>query len=142
MIAEHSAANDRLQAIAREKGIGVESSGVSETVKDEAVKFAERLAAVSGPTFDRAYLETEVVTHVKGNALIDHSLQPIVVDPDLERALADLLQSGAMHQEHAQRVLRDVRADGGSSSSESTSDASTSSTRDGGTPREAGSGTQ
>ncbi|MDF2693143.1 MAG: hypothetical protein K0S65_1526 [Labilithrix sp.] len=143
MIAEHSAANQRLQTLAGEKGIGTDSSDVNEKVKAESAKFAERMAAVSGPAFDRAYVETEIVAHVKGNAVIDHALQPIVVDPELERALADLLRSGALHQEHAQQVLRDLQADGGSSSSETSADASTStSTRDGGAQREAGSTAQ
>jgi putative membrane protein len=143
MIADHSAANERLQTLAREKGIGTDSSDVNEKLKAESAKFAERIAAVSGPAFDRAYVETEIVAHVKGNAVIDRSLQPIVVDPDLERMLADLLRSGASQQEHAQQILRDLRAEGGSSSSETSADASTStSTRDGGAQREAGSGTQ
>jgi len=58
MVADHSTANDELKAIAAREGLSV---ATSVGVKDEAVKL--KLDALSGETFDKAYMSSMVKDH-------------------------------------------------------------------------------
>jgi putative membrane protein len=137
MLTEHGAINERLQAIGRDKAIGADNSSVNETAKNDDAKFAERLGTTEGAAFDRAYIEAEIVAHVKAMSVIDHALKPTVVDQDLSQMLSELMVSGTNHREHAQQIMSALRAD----ASATRPDAGTT-TRDAGGQREGGAGTQ
>jgi putative membrane protein len=58
MVKDHSAANDKLSALAGGKGITLPTSG---SVKDMAVH--EKLKLESGDTFDKAYIKGQISAH-------------------------------------------------------------------------------
>lgn len=60
MVADHSKANDELKSIAQNKNITLPSELSS---KDKALR--DRLAKLSGASFDRAYMKAMVSDHVK-----------------------------------------------------------------------------
>jgi len=67
MVTDHSAANDKLTAIAQQQNLkpeGTKGTPPLEPDKDAKAK-SEQLAQMSGPDFDRAYMKQMVEDHQK-----------------------------------------------------------------------------
>lgn len=115
MLTEHTAAAERLKTLCQQKGLASEPSQSSADVEEDAESFTTRLEDRSGAAFDRAYVESEIMTHAKARSTIDHVLSNAVVDPDLRAMLDELREVAGAHLEHAQTVRRALLTDSGSS---------------------------
>ncbi len=111
MIAEHRAANDRLAALAEQKKITPEANPTSDVLKSEVDTVKGRLDPLTGPLFDKSYIEAQIVMHMKVRAIIDEVLTPTMVDPDLKGALADFRRSVEAHLLKAEGIRRDLGLD-------------------------------
>ena len=103
MVEDHSSANDRLQAIARENGFDL-PSGMGEKHKATI----NRLEKLSGAQFDRAYMQEMVKEHrhdidhfQKGASQLQH--------PDLKAFASNTLAALQDHLNHAERISGNER---------------------------------
>lgn len=110
MITDHGAATERLATLAQQKGIAPEANRVSDTLKSVADATKARLEGLSGAAFDKGYMDAQITSHVQARALIDGTLTPAMVDPDMKRALADLRATIEGHLLDAERIRRGLDA--------------------------------
>ena len=66
---------------------------------EDAESFASRLEDRTGAAFDKAYVESEIVAHVKARSVIDHVLTDVAVNPDLKAAIDEMRAAAATHLE-------------------------------------------
>ncbi len=111
MVTEHTATAQRLKTLGQQKGLSSESSASSESVEEDAESFTTRLEERSGAAFDRAYVESEIMAHVKARSAIDHVLSAVAVDPDLKAVLDEIREAEGTHLERAQAVRRALLTD-------------------------------
>lgn len=114
MVTDHGAAKERVATLAQQKGITPEANPVSDAFKQVADMFKARLEGLSGEKFDRDYIDAELTLHVKARGLIDDQLTPVMVDPDLKSALAQLRASIEGHHLEGQKVRVTLDGDAGS----------------------------
>jgi putative membrane protein len=135
MITEHGRAADRLRELGRRKGIATASSGEGLALREDDEAIREKLAARKGASFDRSYLEEEIVTHLKTMSVLEGRVEAAAHDPELAAAVKEVHDGAIAHRERAQELLRVVRQDAGEPAPESTSESDvTSSSTDGGSP--------
>ena len=137
MVTEHTATAERLKTFGQQKGLSPEPSAASDDVEEDAESLTTRLEDRSGAAFDRAYVESEIMAHVKARSVIDHVLSDVAVDPDLKAALDELREAAGTHLERAQTVRRALLTDA-SSTAEETSSSDASSNSDAGSRFDAG----
>ncbi len=92
MVDDHGKAGKRLNDIAVQK-----SATLPVGVSDEQQKHIERLSALSGPEFDRAYIELMVSAHKADLKAFKRGHAEDSQDPDLKAFAADMVP---MIQEH------------------------------------------
>ncbi|HVH40794.1 MAG TPA: DUF4142 domain-containing protein [Labilithrix sp.] len=104
VVSDHSAANERLHSLAAQRGLRPEASPVSDAMSAESTTFAKRLEPLAGAAFDKSYMDTQIVTHVKLLAVIDDVLAPAVADAQLEELVKTLRSTVAVHEVQAERI--------------------------------------
>ena len=87
----------------RETGIALAAGGVDRAITAEAQRAIQALALESAPALDAAYVDGEVLSHLRALALIDRLLAPSVHDPPIGDLLARV--RGLVVQ-HAQAAIQ------------------------------------
>jgi putative membrane protein len=114
MISEHSAVEQRMQALLRSKGMAPQPNEPARAAMNATQETLRRLNALSGAAFDQAYMAHQVDAHRWTLDSLDRSLIPAAHDDDLENMLkAEVRPAVAMHLQMAQRLQGTV---GGNSS--------------------------
>jgi putative membrane protein len=91
MVTDHSAANDKLMAIAKEKGLTVSDSL---DAKHQAI--VDKLSKLSGAEFDKAYVAEMVKDH-KHDAMAFQKESDNTSDPELKSFASDTLVTVKSH---------------------------------------------
>jgi putative membrane protein len=112
MVTEHSAANQRVQALVQQLGITPQPNPVSAQLQGESDAIVAQLRTLSGTAFDRAYIDAQVDVHTKVLALIDDTLLPASQAAEVKAELATMRASVAMHLTHAQQLQTQLAAGG------------------------------
>jgi putative membrane protein len=112
MVTEHSAANQRAEALVQSLGITPVDNPVSVQLKQDADAAIAQLQALEGAAFDLAYMDTQVTVHTKVLSIIDTMLIPAATAPELTAELQTMRANVATHLQDAQQ-LRAAVADGG-----------------------------
>jgi predicted outer membrane protein len=92
----------------RETGIAAAPGGIDRAIAAETQQVIQVLAAESSPALDGAYVDREVLAHLRALALIDRLLRPSVKDPrvgDLLGRVRDLVVQHAQAATQAQSDL-------------------------------------
>ena len=92
----------------RETGIAAAPGGVDREIAAETQRAIQALAAESAPALDAAYVDREVLAHLRALALIDRLLGPSAHDPriaDLLARVRDLVVQHAQAASQAQSEL-------------------------------------
>lgn len=135
MAADHGTMADRVREIGKRKAMTRAPSANASDMLEESVGSVEKLGRLEGASFDRNYLQEEIILHLKTMAVLERTIAPATTDPELAAAVIDARDKAVVHREHAQTILRAVRAEAGAPVAESSSDASSdSSTPDDGGP--------
>ena len=104
MIRDHTAVNDKAIALAKKLGVSPEASQTSKKLESAAQQTLARLTALSGASFDKAYVANEVSYHEAVIKLLDTILIPTAKNAELKK----LLESGrpifAAHLDHAKHL--------------------------------------
>jgi putative membrane protein len=104
MVKDHTAVNDKALALVKKLGVTPEDNETSKgLVKQEGEKQAE-LAKLSGPAFDKAYIDNEVAFHKTVIGALEKTLIPSTENAELK----SLLQTGVKifqgHEQHAEKL--------------------------------------
>lgn len=98
MVKDHSAANSKLIALAKKKGISLPAS-----LSEFGQKTKEKLTAKSGKAFDRAYVDNMVEDHQKDIQEFTDACKSLK-DPDLKAFANETLPVLKMHLAAIQKV--------------------------------------
>jgi len=97
MVSDHSKANAELQALAAKKGVELPAD-----VEQKDQELHDRLAALSGPEFDRAYMNAMVQDHDHDVAAFEKAAAS--TDADVKTFAAKTLPTLEQHQSEARRI--------------------------------------
>lgn len=108
MIRDHSAVNEKVEALAKKLGVTAEASDTSKSLKTNGHKELTKLKALDGAEFDKAYVDNEVGYHEAVIGVLDKTLIPSAKNADLKA----LLESGrpifVSHLEHAKHLQKSL----------------------------------
>jgi putative membrane protein len=104
MVSDHSAANQRVQVLAQQLGVSLEPNNVSTILKGETDAKTAQLQQLVGDTFDRAYIDVQILAHNKLLLLIDNRLLPATIDPSVRAEVTTTRASVAAHLQQAQQI--------------------------------------
>ena len=102
MVTDHGRANAELASLARSKGIEVPTA-----LEPSQQAMRDRLSALSGADFDRAYMSEMVRDHTEDVALFERAAE-ISTDPDLKAWAAESLPMLRDHLTLARQVNSEV----------------------------------
>jgi putative membrane protein len=109
---EHTAANTRLIALIQRIGIAAADSPLRAQLDREAMQALDMLWPLSGAAFDRAYLQVQVMMHMRVLALLDSTLIPSAQNAELKTELQAARTAVTAHLAEAQTLLS-TTSDGG-----------------------------
>jgi len=112
MITDHTQALNRGTALASTYGLTPAASPTSQSLDASAASTVATLTALSGPTFDRAYIQSQVDMHTTVLRLIDEQLLPSATLPQLRSELTTTRAAVVQHLGNAQTIAQSI-ADGG-----------------------------
>lgn len=116
MITEHSAVEQRMQALLRSKGMASQPSEPAQAAMAATQATLRQLNGLSGMAFDQAYMAHQVDAHRWTLDSLDRSLIPSAHDDDLENMLkTEVRPAVAMHLQLAQRLQGTVGGNGSGS---------------------------
>lgn len=106
MVEMHTAATGRMTALAQRLHVTPAENAESRRLAADGAATQQRLAALSGAAYDRAYVDAQVAAHSQVLALLDSTLIPAARAPELRAALQnDVRPMVASHLQQA----RDLR---------------------------------
>ncbi|MFC5527763.1 DUF4142 domain-containing protein [Rhodanobacter ginsengisoli] len=110
MARDHAAVNAQALALVKQLGVTPQDNATSQSLSSDAAAEQDKLAALSGAAYDRAYVANEVAYHRAVNAALSGTLIPSARNAQLKSLLQTglkLFQSHQMHAEHlAQSLLK------------------------------------
>lgn len=110
MITGHSAASSKIEAALFKKDITSEDSPLSRQLDAESGAATERLRALSGRAFDRAYIERQIEVHQNVLNLIDTKLMPAAKKKVVKDQLTEMRKDVQEHLARAQQVAKTIPA--------------------------------
>jgi putative membrane protein len=104
MIVDHTGVNEAAARLARKLGLTPEPNATSTTVRRSGEQALQRLRALDGDAFDRAYIDHEVTYHQSVLKVLDETLIPSARHPELKGLLVQVRPAFADHLEHARQT--------------------------------------
>lgn len=108
MLNDHKAVNDMALALVGKLGVTPEDNDISKSLVSGAEAKAAELKALSGPAFDKAYMQNEVAYHKAVNAAVAEALIPSASNAELKALLETGLKMFQGHQLHAEKVAAEL----------------------------------
>lgn len=109
MLRDHQAVNQQALALVQRLRVTPEANPTSAALTRQAAEARQRLAALEGAAFDRAYVENEVAYHRAVNAALGSTLIPAAHNAELKSLLEAGLSLFTAHQHHAEQLARTLR---------------------------------
>jgi putative membrane protein len=110
MIADHTAVNERARKLVQRLGVTPKENAVSRSLNEGAEQARDRLDALEGEAFDRAYIEREVQYHQAVIDALDNLLIPSTENAELRQLLEQVRPALVAHLEHAKQVQKSLGA--------------------------------
>jgi putative membrane protein len=104
MISDHTGVNQQAGALAARLGVTPKDNAVSQSLTTGAAEAKKGIEKLSGPAFDRAYMDREVAYHQAVLDALDGLLIPTTENAELKKLLTDVRPAIAAHLEHAKRI--------------------------------------
>jgi putative membrane protein len=104
MVRDHAAVNDKALALVKKLGVTPEANPTSTALSDAAAKKLKELDGLSGPAFDRAYMENEVAYHKTVDNALSMTLIPNAKNTELKQLLETALKLFQEHEQHAEHL--------------------------------------
>jgi putative membrane protein len=109
MARDHAAVNDQALALVKKLGVTPQNNTTSQALAKGAADEHQKLAALKGSAFDKAYADNEVAYHKTVNGALSGTLIPSAQNAELKSLLETglkLFQSHQMHAEHLAQSLK------------------------------------
>lgn len=104
MISDHTSANKQAVTLARRLGVSPEENDFSRALAQGGQDNLANLKPLTGPEFDRAYAEHEVVYHQQVLEALDKKLIRGAQDADLKSLLESVREMVKAHLDHAESL--------------------------------------
>ena len=104
MVTDHTGVNQAAAALAGKLGVKPEESDASRGLATDGKATRARLEKLSGPAFDKAYVDNEVAYHEAVLGVLDSKLVPSARNGELKKMLVDVRPAFVAHLEHAKQV--------------------------------------
>jgi putative membrane protein len=108
MVADHDAANKKIEALSKELGMDPKDSAVSAEVKSSGDAVQRKLNQSATGAFDHVYLQSQINEHEKVLKTFDEQLIPAASSPKLKSLLGDLRAHVAHHLAVAKSALATI----------------------------------
>jgi putative membrane protein len=109
MVRDHTAVNEQALALVRKLNVQPQDNDTSRALARQAEAETRRLEGLNGAAFDKAYAEHELAYHRQVNQAVRDTLIPSASNPELKRLLETGLRIFEGHQQHAERLVRELR---------------------------------
>lgn len=104
MVRDHRAVNDKALALIQKLGVVPKDNPTSQALAKAAGAKTTELAKLSGPAFDRAYIQNEIAFHKTVNNALESTLIPDARNAELKALLQTGLVLFRSHQRHAEHL--------------------------------------
>lgn len=109
MLRDHKAVNEMALALVRKLGVTPEDNDTSKALSKDADAKRAELANLSGPAFDKTYIDNEVAYHKAVNAALKDTLIPSAANAELKALLETGLKIFEGHQQHAEHLAAQTK---------------------------------
>lgn len=109
MVRDHESVNEQALALVQRLRVTPEANLTSAALTHQAAAARQRLAALEGAAFDRAYVDNEVAYHRTVNEALRATLIPGANNEELKALLEAGLALFSAHQQHAEQLARQLR---------------------------------
>lgn len=106
MVRDHTAVNDKALALLKKLNVQPQDNTTSRALTQQAEAEQQRLSALSGAAFDKAYAEHELAYHRQVNDALRNTLIPSAANPALKTLLTTGLKIFEGHQQHAEQLAQ------------------------------------
>lgn len=104
MVTDHSGVNQAAIGLAQKLHLTPESNPTSESLKQGGEQNIAALSKLSGPAFDKAYIDHEVAYHQSVLDALDKVLIPGAQNPELKALLVKVRPAFVDHLSHAKMI--------------------------------------
>ncbi|CAA2139103.1 DUF4142 domain-containing protein [Hyphomicrobium sp. ghe19] len=104
MVRDHQAVNDKALALVKKLGVTPEDNDTSKGLVEQSGEKQVELAKLSGPDFDKSYVDNEVAYHKTVNGALQSTLIPSADNGELKSLLQTGLKIFTGHMEHAEHL--------------------------------------
>lgn len=112
MITDHSGVNKAATELVSKLNVKPEPSATSDNLKQGGDEKLAGLQKLSGSSFDRAYVDNEVVYHQSVLDAVDKTLIPSARNAELKALLVKVRPAFVAHLEHAKQLQATLRQSG------------------------------
>jgi putative membrane protein len=112
MITDHTAVNKSATELVQRLNVTPEPNPTSESLKKGGEENLATLKKLSGPAFDKAYIDHEVAYHESVLSAMDKTLIPSAQNPDLKALLVKVRPAFVDHLDHAKRLQAELAKSG------------------------------
>ena len=106
MVRDHKAVNDQALALVKKLGVTPEDNDTSKGLVKQSEEKQAELAKLSGPAFDKAYVDNEVAYHKTVNGALQTTLIPSAQNGELKSFLQTGLKIFKGHLAHAEHLAK------------------------------------
>ncbi|MFL6352019.1 MAG: DUF4142 domain-containing protein [Bryobacteraceae bacterium] len=108
MVTDHSALQKSVSDLGAKLNVTPADSDTSKSLKSQADETTQKLNALKGKAFDKAYIDDEVAYHKAVINAVSSVLIPNAQNPELKSALQGAAPAFQGHLEHAQKLQADL----------------------------------
>lgn len=109
MVRDHTAVNDKALALLKKLNVQPQDNDTSRALTQQAEAAQQKLSALNGAAFDKAYAENELAYHGQVNDALRTTLIPSATNPELKNLLMTGLKIFEGHQQHAQKLVQALK---------------------------------
>ncbi len=109
MMRDHKAVNEQALALLAKLKVEPQDNETSRTLVKQAEAERQRLSALNGAAFDKAYIQNEVAYHRQVNDTLRTTLIPSASNAELKALLSTGLQLFEGHQQHAEQLAQALK---------------------------------
>ena len=105
MIAEHTAVNEKIAALAEQLGVTAQDNPMSRQLRQQAEQVKTELSRLRGAAFDRRYLQNELEYHKTVNGVVADAFIPNIENPQVKDAFRQALALFRGHEVHVAALV-------------------------------------
>lgn len=109
MVSDHSAVNDQALALVAKLGVTPEDNFLSQSLVAGSVGVVDRLTALRGAAFDRAYAENELAYHDAVVDLVENAFIPNIENAEVKALYEQGLVIFKHHQAEAAKMVEALK---------------------------------